>query len=41
LRRVAGWGYGKALQSGGRAWKAPSQFEPVDAGYLHVLTELR
>jgi 5-methylcytosine-specific restriction endonuclease McrA len=41
LRRVAGWGYGNALQAGGRAWKAPSQFEPIDAGYLHVLAELR
>ena len=40
MRRVAGWGYGNALQAGGRAWRAPSQFEPVDDGYLQVLADL-
>lgn len=41
LRRVASWGYGNALQAGGRAWRAPSQFEPVDDGYLQVLADGR
>lgn len=37
VRRVATWGYSSALQAGGRAWHAPSIFEPIDATYMALL----
>ncbi|WP_042885504.1 HNH endonuclease [Cupriavidus necator] len=33
-RRVALWGYGSALASGGSAWIAPKRFEVVDSSYM-------
>lgn len=34
MRRVAAWGYGSALASGGSAWIAPKRFEVVDSSYM-------
>lgn len=31
--RIAAWGYGGVIASGGRAWLAANQYELVDAGY--------
>lgn len=32
-KQVAAWGYSSAIQSQSRAWKAPSQYEMIDASY--------
>lgn len=35
--RVAAWGYGAASSTGGRAWLAAANYEPVTASYLNLL----
>lgn len=39
-RQVAGWGYTIALQSGGHAWLAASQYVPIDSSYRALLESL-